>query len=688
MTTHAIAHTYLVRALNNPAADFQPGQWEAIEALVEQRGQLLVVQRTGWGKSMVYFLATRLLRDQGAGPTLLISPLLALMRNQLEAAARIGLRAVRIDSTNYDAWPSLIADVTQNRADILLVSPERLSNERFRQEVLAAVNIGLFVVDEAHCISDWGHDFRPDYRRITRVLQALPATVPVLATTATANNRVVADIQAQLGKRLRTLRGPLTRDSLQLQVIALPAQAARLAWLAEQVPRLPGSGIIYARTVCDAELVARWLTHKFGPDRPVAAYHAGSEHREELEQRLLRNELKALVATGALGMGFDKSDLRFVIHFQRPGSVVEYYQQVGRAGRNQKPAYGGLLCGQEDGEISEYFTQAAFAPVAHTRLVLDALADSEGLSQAALEGQVNLSRGQIQKVLKQLDVLYPSPVAHLENKWYRTSASWQPDEALVAAVTARRRAEVAEVNRYAEGATCLMQFLRQALDDPAPAPCGNCAVCRRQPLLPETAAPTLVQEAVAFLKNSHLPLLPRKKWADMRNIPLHEQAAEGRILCIYGDAGWGQLVKEGKYATERFDEALVRALAELVQARWGPQPAPQWVTAVPSRRRPSLVPDVARRLAVALQLPYLEVIRKTVDTPEQKTQQNSVWQQRNVLEAFTVEVPAAQRGQPVLLVDDVVDSRWTFAVLAALLRRHGAGAVYPLALAQASTHDD
>jgi ATP-dependent DNA helicase RecQ len=333
----------LRQALNNPTATFHSEQWDAIEILVVKRARLLVVQRTGWGKSMVYFLATRLLREQGAGPTLLVSPLLALMRNQIEAAQRINVKAATVNSTNQKDWQIIREQLLLNTIDILLISPERLANDDFREKMLLPVadRIGLFVVDEAHCISDWGHDFRPDYRRIKRIVQALPANIPLLATTATANNRVVADIQIQLGENIHLLRGALARTSLHLQTIILPTTAARMAWLAEHLPQLPGCGIIYTLTVRDSQKVAEWL-QTCGIN--AHAYHASlKENRENLEQALLNNELKALVATSALGMGFDKPDLGFVIHFQRPGSVVHYYQQVGRAGRALQQAYGILL---------------------------------------------------------------------------------------------------------------------------------------------------------------------------------------------------------------------------------------------------------------------------------------------------------------------------------------------------------
>lgn len=281
---HATALQLLRIALDNPEANFRDGQWEAIEQLLNPGTRLLVVQRTGWGKSLVYFLTTRLLRNRGMGATLIISPLLALMRNQIAAADRIGLRAATINSSNQEEWETVQGQLLSNQIDILLVSPERLANENFREQVLLPLSarIGFFVVDEAHCISDWGHDFRPDYRRIVRILQALPTNISVLATTATANDRVIDDIFAQLGSNLNIVRGTLTRQSLCLQNISLPSQEARLAWLAEQLPRLPASGIIYTLTIRDSEQVAEWLRTQ-GIDAKTYSGQLPNEEREILE---------------------------------------------------------------------------------------------------------------------------------------------------------------------------------------------------------------------------------------------------------------------------------------------------------------------------------------------------------------------------------------------------------------------
>ena len=393
----------LKSALGNPEANFRPGQWEAIDDLVNRHGKLLLVQRTGWGKSIVYFLATRFLRDRGSGPTLLISPLLSLMRNQIEIAASLLITAATINSENRADWEGIKGQINNNEIDLLMVAPERLANERFRREYLLpmAQQTGLFVVDEAHCISDWGHDFRPDYRRIGRIIKALPPNVPLLATTATANDRVITDIVEQFGGGIDVRRGPLKRESLMLQNICLLDPAARLAWLADNLPGLPGSGIIYTLTRHDADRTADWLV-KNGIE--AVAYHsevdtARTGLRASLEQRLLHNEIKAMVATTALGMGFDKPDLGFVIHYQTPGSVVHYYQQVGRAGRALDNAYGILFQGAEDQDILDYFQGTAMPPLSAIQEVIKALEDTRnGLTQHELQGKVNISAGEMERV--------------------------------------------------------------------------------------------------------------------------------------------------------------------------------------------------------------------------------------------------------------------------------------------------
>lgn len=671
---------------SNPEAIFRDGQEDAVRYIVEGHGRLLVVQKTGWGKSFVYFIATKLLREGGAGPALLISPLLALMRNQITAAGRMGVRAATIHSDNQDDWEVVERQLEHGEVDILLISPERLDNERFQNNVLSRIasRVSLLVVDEAHCISDWGHDFRPHYRLIERTARALPRNMRLLATTATANNRVMDDLQEVLGPNLQVMRGNLARSSLTLQTIRLRTQAERLAWLAEHLPHLPGSGVIYALTVRDANQVAKWLKSR-GLQAEAYSSETGAG-REELEEALIQNRIKALVATTALGMGFDKPDLGFVIHYQAPGSVVAYYQQVGRAGRAIDSAYGILLSGDEELEITDYFIQSAFPTREEVGTVIEALENSPtGLSVPELLGKVNLTQGRIQKTLDLLRLESPSPIAKQASKWQLTATRlseefWNRAERL----TQLRRREQTQMQEYVGLQTGHMNFLIRALDGSA----GE-QPSHELPRISTNPDSDLVREAMAFLKRTEFVIEPRSRWPSggmprygaKGVIPEQERIEPGRALCLWGDAGWGTAVRHGKYNTGRFNDELVQACAAMIR-NWKPQPAPSWITCIPSLRHTMLVRDFAERLAGALGFEFAMVLRKTDDRPEQKMMANSTQQARNLDGALEVSVAELPSGG-VLLIDDLVDSRWTMTVAGWLLRTHGSGPVFPVALSYA-----
>lgn len=706
----ANAEQLLKTALGNPNAAFREGQWEAIDAIVNHRQKLLVVQRTGWGKSSVYFISTKIFRDRGLGPTIIVSPLLALMRNQIESARNLGIMAETMNSTNSDDWKAVTQRMLNDEIDCLLISPERLANDRFIETVLQPIadRIGLMVVDEAHCISDWGHDFRPDYRRIVSILQQLPPNTPVLGTTATANNRVVEDIKSQLGD-IEIQRGPLIRESLALQTLVLPDQASRLAWLAQVIPELSGTGIVYVLTQRDAELVAHWL-QKQGIDS--LPYYSGVIHpdfldaadkpdtnayRQFLEEQLLKNQLKVLVATTALGMGYDKPDIGFVIHYQAPSSIVAYYQQVGRAGRAIDRAVGVLISGAEDQDIHAYFRRTAFPGQQDVERLLDALEQADGLSPERLEKEANLPQKRIEHALKYLRTENPSPVFASGKAWYRTPIHYQMDLDHIDRITAIREQEWGEVQDYLNTERCLMTTLRIALDDNTAGSCGKCVNCIGHPIIDTKFDQELGIQATRFLRQSEEPIKPRKQIAASNDeatttfleyrFPrlLGELAAqEGRVLSRYGDAGWGRLVADQKHAG-RFSDELVDALAEMILQRWQPNPAPEWICCVPSRNHPELVPDFARRLAAKLNLPFLDAVSKIKDNQPQKGQENRFHQCRNLDGAFSVAEGIPDK--PVLLVDDIVDSRWTLTVIAALLQQAGSGFVYPVALASSSVKD-
>jgi ATP-dependent DNA helicase RecQ len=672
-------------------ATFREGQEDAIRHVVEGRGRLLVVQKTGWGKSFVYFIATKLLREAGNGPALLISPLLALMRNQIAAAERMGVRAATINSDNQDEWAEVEAKLRRNEVDILLIAPEKLGNEWFNTQVLAGIagRISLMVIDEAHCISDWGHDFRPHYRLLERIARTLPANLRLLATTATANNRVMEDLVAVLGPNMKVLRGDLNRGSLTLQTMRLPSQAVRMAWIAQRLATLQGHGIIYTLTIRDANQLADWLkTRGFAVD----AYTGKTgDRREELEQALQENKVKALVATTALGMGYDKPDLAFVIHFQMPGSVVAYYQQVGRAGRALTSAYGLLLSGDEEEGITDWFIRSAFPTRQEVDDVLGALNEAvDGLSIPELMTCVNMGKGRIEKTITALSLESPAPIAKQGTKWQLTAAElgdgfWERADRL----TKLRRAELQQMQEYVgQPFGKHMGFLIDALD-------GDSSTVSPPslPPLPEDVDQSLIREAEEFLCRTSLPIEPRKKWpvGGMPQYGIHSastipyQAQPGKALCVWGDAGWGGLVRQGKYHDGKFADDLVEACVKMVR-EWNPQPKPTWVTCVPSLRHPDLVPNFAKRLAAALGLPFHMVIAKTDDRPEQKTMANSTQQARNIDGSLTLNGQPVPHG-PVILVDDMVDSRWTLTVAAWLLRKSGSGDVWPMALSQTG-HDE
>lgn len=667
-------------------AIFRDGQEEAIQQITDGVHRLLVVQKTGWGKSFVYFISTKILREAGCGPALLVSPLLALMRNQIAAAERMGVRAATINSDNISKWTEVEARIKQNEIDILLISPERLANERFRTEILGglSINVSLVVVDEAHCISDWGHDFRPHYRLLERFIRNMPPNIKLLATTATANNRVVQDLENVLGPNLRISRGDLNRPSLTLQTIRLESKAERLAWLSYQLSVLAGHGIIYTLTVRDANQVANWLKSQ---SFDVEAYTGESgARRPELEQALSENRIKALVATTALGMGYDKPDLSFVIHYQMPSSVVAYYQQVGRAGRALNAAYGILLSGKEEDDIANWFIKSAFPTNEEVKEVVAQLeAHPAGLSVPQLLKEVNLSQGRVEKTLSLLALESPPPITKNGRHWRKTKVPlsedfWERAERLT---TLRRR----EQQRMREYVHLLfgqhMSFLISELDgDPSD------VITSSLQALSEDFPKDRLREANIFLKRYHLPINPRKQWPNgglkhsnnHGKIAKSYQANSGKVLSLLGDAGLGDLVNVSKNQQQYFSDELIDACVVMLK-EWGPQPAPTWVTCVPSLRNPTLVPDFAKRLAQALNLSFRVAIEKTDSRPEQNKFNNSFQQARNVDGSLAPLRDQILSG-PVLLVDDVILSGWTLAISSWLLRKNGSGEVWPLALAQ------
>jgi ATP-dependent DNA helicase RecQ len=693
VTTTALERLRTLTA--DPDAVFRPGQLEAIRDVVADRARVLCVQRTGWGKSAVYFVATALLREAHAGPTLIVSPLLALMRNQIAAAQRLGLRAHTINSTNREEWDTIRDLLAGDGVDLLLISPERLNNPRFREEMLPlfAASVGLLVIDEAHCISDWGHDFRPDYRRVRDMLGLLGDGVAVLGTTATANDRVVADVTDQLAGKseshhaapnahmpLRTYRGPLARTSLRLEVVDLPRPAQRLAWLVEHLPEFEGSGIVYTLTKRDADQVAAFLNAR-GISALAYSGDQDTADRVAAEDRLLANDVKAICATSALGMGYDKSDLTFVVHYQAPGSVVAYYQQVGRAGRGVDHADVVLLRGVEDRRIQDFFIEQSFPSRERVTAVLDDLraAGDGGRSTQELLGVVNIGKGRLEAMLKILDV--EGALRRDGSRWVLAEGSdWSYDAERYERVTALRREEQRAMERFGSDGRCLMRVLQTELDDPEPQDCGRCAVCT-SPRFAAPPDPALVELAGRHLRSAPIELEVKKMAPDasgsMRKIPDDVRVEPGWALCRFGDGGWWPAVMRGLRG-DGFEDEVVAALADGVHAGTGEV---GWVTFVPSARLGGLLERLAGQVAAQLGVPSLPLVERTEARPPQSEMANAVQQAANVRGAFRV-TGAPPPGTGVLL-DDRRGSGWTLAMVGGQLRRAGAERVVPLALVTA-----
>ncbi|MFI7275796.1 RecQ family ATP-dependent DNA helicase [Streptomyces sp. NPDC049879] len=703
------ADAVLARLVGVEGARLRTDQWRAIEALVAERRRALVVQRTGWGKSAVYFVATALLRAAGSGPTVIISPLLALMRNQIDAAGKAGIRARSINSANAEEWETVRAEVAAGNVDVLLVSPERLNNPEFRDTVLPslAATTGLLVVDEAHCISDWGHDFRPDYRRLRTMLAELPAGVPVLATTATANARVTADVAEQLGTgtdsaEALVLRGTLDRQSLRLAALRLPDAAHRLAWLDDHLDELPGSGIIYTLTVAMAEEVAAHLSAR---GHRVTAYTGRTEgaDRQAAEDDLLANRVKALVATSALGMGFDKPDLGFVVHLGSPSSPIAYYQQVGRAGRGVEHAEVLLLPGAEDEAIWRYFASLAFPPEAQVRQTLDVLAAAgRPLSLPALEPQVELRRSRLETMLKVLDV--DGAVRRERGGWTATGRPWSYDTERYAWVARQREAEQQAMRAYVTLTGCRMEYLRRQLDDEQAAPCGRCDNCTAH-RFPADVSQAALDAARGELIRTGTAVEPRKMWPtglpatgiDLKGrIPAGEQAEPGRALGRLSDIGWGNRLRplfapgtpDAPLPADVLD-AVVTLLADWSRGPGGwatgaPDAArrPVGVVTVASRARPQLVRSLGEHIARVGRMPLLGAVTSAEPAPSRS---NGARRVRALYESLGLpeETAALVRANPggILLVDDFTETGWTLALAARALRRAGADAVLPLVLA-------
>lgn len=670
----------IIESLFGPTAEFREGQYEAIEATLTNK-RTLVVQRTGWGKSLVYFTCSKLLRDQGKGVTLVVSPLLVLMQNQIESAQKLGLKCEALNSTVKDRRAEIIETLLNNELDLILVTPETLFKDDI-QDVFRQINIGLFVVDEAHCISDWGHDFRLDYSKLYRIINILPENVPLLATTATANNRVVDDLKHQLGDNVFVSRGPLSRESLSIQILNMPNRTMRYAWILQHINEIPGSGIIYCITQRDCEYLADFL-NKNGI--PVLAYHSGLSEEEVSsgEEALRSNQIKAIIATIKLGMGYDKDDISFVIHFQAPSNIVSYYQQIGRAGRKLDNAFAIMMHGEEDCDIQNYFIKTAFPTEDETREILSSL-EEDALSILQLCGRLNIRRNRIEKTLAFLE--NDGCVFKDGSKYHITATKYHYNKEHYDEISQIRTQEFNQLLNLVRTDECYMKYTVNALDDFSAKPCGRCANCLSRPLISENIDDTFLQKAQLYLNNLQFEIKPKKRWPvseHTRSTAIPHINQSGICLSKYGDVGYGRLVQQGKYKTKRFDDELVgksvQVLKPLIKEN-----GIEYITCVPSLRN-EIVMDFTKRLADSLKIRYIDTLGKK-PAKQQKEMENSAHQCINALTSFYA-LENSNIPDKIILVDDMVDSGWTMAVCGNILGNQGCEKVFPYALADTGNND-
>lgn len=701
-----------LKAVYGPDAKFRNGQYEAIEETMTRK-RVLIVQRTGWGKSLVYFICTKLMRQENKGVTMVVSPLLALMNNQLEAAHKLGLKCDALNSETKERQTQILQEIKDGKLDLVLVTPETLFTNEVQKE-LKDFKIGLFVIDEAHCISDWGHDFRLEYGNLKQVISTLPENVPILATTATANDRVIEDLEKQLGGNVFISRGPLTRDSLSIQILNMPDRATRYAWILENINKLPGSGIIYCLTKKDCCLLRNFLVDK---QIKAEAYYSrngalGNKKNREIEEKFQRNEIKAIVATTKLGMGYDKGDIGFVIHYQMPKNIISYYQQIGRAGRNIDRAYAILMYGKEDETILNNFIKKAFPGKDDTTAVMNYIQSKDGLNMYQIYRHFNMKKNYIDKIMAFLvndgfvrKIKLDAPKAN--DVYYSTAKKFVYNQNHYDAVTMARIMETEQIKSLADTKECYSKYIVEKLDDHSAKNCGHCANCLGKNLLPSTVSTETIKSVNDYLENRIIKIYPLKKWngfsPDAKNtgrnffeLTVNEimtsqncyilyQNKEGICLSKYGEPGYGEMVQRDKYyGSNRFCDELLSKSVKVLRP-FIKEHGISHITCVPSLRS-NIVADFSKRLAGALGIEFVELLKKS-EAAQQKEMQNDAHQCENAMKSNKL-IRGIPIPEKILLVDDIVDSGWTLAACGYYLGTGGCKEVYPFALADSSESED
>jgi ATP-dependent DNA helicase RecQ len=712
------AYSILKSTFSSDDAIFREGQYEAIESVFENK-RSLVVQKTGWGKSLVYFISTKINRNKAKGVSIVISPLLVLIENQIAAAKKVGLKSVALSSKNKEDHSDIINDLKNNKIDLIFTTPETLFNTL--QKHLNSINLGMFIIDEAHCISDWGHDFRLDYRKIVEVLNQLKdKDFPILATTATANDRVVDDLRNQIGPNLYVSRGELFRDNLFIQTIELDSKADRYAWILEHINDFEGTGIIYCLTQKDTENVSNFLNEH---NIDVAFYHSGLD--EEICDQNLKlfeeNKIKALIATIKLGMGYDKPDVSFVIHYQVPKNIVSYYQQIGRSARKIPKGHAIMLKGNNDIKILEYFIEEAFPLEEEMKIVLNQFDqqlssfDDSGLTLMSISKYLNLSTSKINKALKFLE--FEGVLVRQAHTFFLTSKQFKYSKKHYEDITLLRRKEIEELKSLFHKDQCLNKKMLQALDNYSIENCGICEVCQKSETISKYISEESLKKAKEFLENQFIEIIPKKAYKvsgtgfNITNIDKINQINRefgykiekningqyyihipskyyvnevGASLSKYGDDGIGSIISHCKYTKIDYPEEVIdkaiKVVTKLIKIH-----NIDFITYVPSKNN-QLMDRFSEKISKTLNIAFSSTFIKISNT-SQKNMQNKSFQKSNVEVSYSMINSNKITGKNVLLFDDMIDSGWTFAYLGKELLIHGANKVLPIALTDTSTKE-
>lgn len=646
---------------------FYNKQWGTIEKILKGE-RVLLIEKTGFGKSLCFQFPAILFK----GTTVIFSPLIALMRDQVKNLNSLGISAKCINSEQTPEENSqIISETKEGKLKILYIAPERQENSEWI-EATRQMNLSMVVVDEAHCISVWGHDFRPSFRRILNLVNLLPKGMPVLATTATATKKVEADIAQQMGGNLTIIRGNLMRENFRLFVIKVNSEDEKLIWLGKNLSKLPGSGILYTGTRVDTEIYSKWFEYL---KIPSIGYNAGldPDSRIAIENGLMKNQWKCVISTNALGMGIDKPDIRFIIHTQIPQSPVHYYQEIGRAGRDVDPADIILFYNPEDRDLPEAFIEGGRPAIPKYEKVIEAV-KSELLGERELMRRTNLKQTQIRVIkadLVEQNIIREVTIGRSKKFEYISGAPKLNPKAFEE-LRALKTADLEKMIGYVETKGSRMKYLCDFLGDSDDRFFKNCDNTGLQKLK-VTITPDWTEKLQAYRENYFPELKVETKGSNLVN---------GVAASYYGVSNVGAAIHRSKYENGgNFPDFLLRFTLKAFRKKFD-QEKFDMILYIPPTKSGELVKNFAIKISQVLKFPISHNLRKQRQISEQKVFENSYLKADNVRDAFIYNNSTEIEDKSILLIDDIFDSGATVKEIGRYLTNSGAKKIAPLVIAK------